>query len=193
MTKRIALAVVVLASAVGTGYGLYPAEVTQYAERAADGARWAWTKVEANPLPVALAAGTFLLTVVYHKVRGKSLRESLAAAATRGAAQPVPPFTDDDSPVVRRAKARAMRTQLLADQIGLQNRLRKLPDELLKAEKETCYTEQALAEAERKFEARIEAHDEAVARLEALRKEKAEGDAELAGIDAELKRIAELV
>lgn len=193
--KRIVLAAGILAAAVGAGYLVYPAEVVQYADEAADGGRWLWAKVEANPVPVVLAIGTFLLTVTYHKAKGKSLRESVAAAATRGAATvPAPNAADGgDNPVVRRAKARAVRTQLMADQIGLQNRLRKLPDELLKAEKETCYTEQALAEAELKVMEKQEVHDAAVEKLEALRKEKAEGDAELAGIEAELKKLADLV
>jgi len=98
-----------------------------------------------------------------------------------------------ENAVVRRAKARATRSQLLADQIGLQNRHRKLPEEVVKAEKDACYTEQAVADAERALAERKKAHKEAVAKLEALRKEKAAGDAELAEIEAELKKLAELV
>lgn len=189
--KRIALAAVVLAAAVGAGYAAaFPAEFEQYKAAAGDAGRRAWAGAEANPVPVYLALGTFLLTVGYHAARGKSLRESVAAATHVAGA---PAKEDDETPVVRRAKARATRTQLVADQIALTVRLRKLPDELTKAEKESCYTEQAVADAERVLANKQEAHDAAVARLEALREEKAAGDAELAAIDAELKKLAELV
>jgi hypothetical protein len=192
--KRIVLLAVVLAAAAGVGYAAYPDDLLRFAEaargvglRAADG-------VAANPAPVALALGGFLLTVVYHKARGKSLRESVEVAATRVTVVPVRVEpVGDETPVVRRAKARTTRTQLIADQILLQNRFRKLPDEVAKAEKEACYTEQAVSDAERAVQDRWAAHDAAAAKLETLRKEQAAGEAELAAIDAELKKLAELV
>jgi hypothetical protein len=190
--KRIALVVVCLAAAVGTGYATHPDEFRQYAGVAEKTVLRGWEAVEANPAPVLLALGTFLLTVAYHKARGKSLRESVEVAATRVAVVAVP-AAEGENPVVRRAKARATRAQLVADQIGLENRYRKLPDAVVKAEKEACYTEQALADAWRAVEAKQQAHDEALAKLEALRKEQAEGEAELAQIEAELKKMAELV
>ena len=114
-------------------------------------------------------------------------------AATRVAVVPVAIADDEEHPVVRRARARATRAQLLADQIGLQNRQRKLPEEVLKAEKDACYTEQAVVDAERKLAEKQKHHDEAVARLEALRKEKARSEGELAEIDSELRKLAEVV
>ena len=194
MMKRIALAAVGLGAAAGLGYYAYPDETVQYAERALEAGRWAWEGVRANPLPVGLAAGTFLLTVLYHTAKGKSLRESLEVAATRVTVVNVPqPDAGDENPVVTRAKARATRAQLLVDQIGLQNRQKKLPDELLKAEKEACYTEQALADAERKLADKRKAHDEAVTRLEALQKERDAAEAELFEIEVELEKLAEVV
>src|SRR5262249_19586181 len=95
----------------------------------------------------------------------------------------------DENAVVKRAKARAMRAQLLSDLNGLHNRQRKLPEDLLKAEKDACYTEQALADAERKLTEKQVHHDETVAKLEALRKEKARNDAEVAEIEAELRKL----
>jgi hypothetical protein len=192
--KRIALVTVFLAAAVGVGYVNYPQEVARYSAAAADAAPRVWDGIAANPVPVVLALGTFLLTVVYHTAKGKSLRESVEVAATRVTVVPVPKETwEDENPVVRRAKARATRTQLLADRIGLENRHRKLPEAVVKAEKDACYTEQAVADAERALADRRKAHKEAVARLEALRKEQAAGEAELAAIDAELNKLAELV
>jgi hypothetical protein len=195
MIKHIALGTVVLGAAVGVWYNSYPAEARQVAGEGLNAARWAWDGIQANPLPVSLAAGTFLLTVIYHKAKGKSLRESLEVAATRVTVVNVPQHDagDSENAVVKRAKARATRSQLLVDQIGLQNRQKKLPEELLKAEKEACYTEQALADAERKLTDKRKAHDEAVTKLEVLQKESAASDAELAEIDVELKKLAELV
>lgn len=192
--KRIMFVVVCLA-AVGLGYVSAPDEVRGYAAEAGRAAEWAWQGVRANPLPVALAVGTFLLTIIYHKAKGKSLRESVEAAATRVTVVTVPAAgaAEAENPVVRRAKARATRSQLVADQIGLQNQYRKLPEEIQKAERDACYTEQAVADAERKLADRRKAHEEAAARLDALRKEQATAAAELAAIDAELGKLAEVV
>ena len=194
--KRLALfTVFLLAAAAGTGYATYPDEFMRYAGMAEQAGLRVWGSIEAYPVPVLLALGTFLLTVIYHKAKGKTLRESVEVAATRVTFVSVPTKAteEDENPVVKRAQARATRTQLVTDQIGLQNRLRKLPEELLKAEKETCYTEQAVAEAEEKLVTKRQAHEAATERLEALRKELAAGDAELAAIDAELKKLSELV
>ena len=193
MMKRIVIVTVCLAAAVGVGAREYLGDFEQYTtgvqkflQRASDG-------IEANPIPVALAIGTFLLTVVYHKAKGKSLRESVEVAATRVTVVNMPSKGEADNAVVQRAKARAMRTQLIADQIGLENRNRKLPEAVVKAEQDSCYTEKALADAKRQMAEKQKTHDEATAKLEALRKEKALGEAELAEIDVELKKLAEVV
>jgi len=192
--KRILFAFAVLLAAAALLGRSYPDETWAYAGEVVKAARWAWDGVQANPLPVSLAAGTFLLTVVYHKAKGKSLRESLEVAATRVTVVSVPQAeAGDDNPVVKRAKARATRAQLLADQIGLQNRHKKLPEEVLKAEKDACYTEQALIDAERKLADRQKAHEDAVVKLETLRKERDASAAELAEIDVELQKLADLV
>jgi hypothetical protein len=193
--KRIALLTVGLAAAVGVVYATYTEEFTQYMSLAGAALQRMWANIEANPLPVFIAAGTFMLTVVYHKARGKPLRECVEVAATRVRVVPAgqKETAGDDNPVVRRAKARATRTQLMADQIGLQTRYRKLPDEVLKAEKDACYTEQALAEAERVVADKQKAHDAALAKLETLQKEKAAADAELREIEGELKKLADVV
>src|SRR5262245_54301013 len=193
MIRFLFLTLVVLA-AYTAAVVVYPTETGQCASAVLDGGQWVWENVRANPVPVGLAFGTFVLTVAYHKAKGKSLRESVEVAATRVAVIPVAVAdADEEHPVVKRARARATRAQLLADQIGLQNRQRKLPDEVLKAEKDACYTEQAVADAERKLADKQKFHEEAVARLELLRKEKSRSEAELAEIDAELRKLAEIV
>lgn len=192
--KRIALLVVCLAGLAALGYYTNPVDFMRDVAVLAKAARQAWENVEANPVPVVFALGTFVLTVIYHTAKGKSLRESVEVAATRVTVIPVPGgVAEPETPVVKRAKARATRAQLIADQIGLQNRYRKLPDAVLKAEKEACYTEQAVADTERALADKRKAHDEAVAKLEALANEQAEGEAELTEIEAELKKLAEVV
>jgi hypothetical protein len=196
MTKKLFALATVTVVAAGTVAATHPDDAVQLTNRLGAAALRAWEAIEANPLPMILALGTFLLTIIYHKLRGKSLRESVEVAATRVTVVPVPTApgpAEQETAVVARARARATRTQLLADQIGLENRYRKLPEEVRKAEKEACYTEQALADAHQSLESKQKAHEEAVAKLEALRKELAEGEAEMGAIAAELKKLAELV
>lgn len=193
--KRIFVLFLVAAAAVGALYSYHPDETSYVASVVAGAAQKAWSGVESNPAPVIFAFGTFLLTVMYYKAKGKSLRESVEAAATRVTVVTAPSLPPEESEhaVLKRAKARSMRSQLLADRIGLENRQRKWPDEVNKAEKETCYTEQAVADAQRTLSERQKSHDQAVAKLKALRKEKAQGEAELAEIDAELGKLSQLV
>ena len=188
--KRIAQLILFLALA-GAGY-LYLSNPEEFALAVADGTKFVlrlWDSIEAHPLPMGVAAGTFLLTVLYHKAMGKSLRESVEVAATRVAVVHVPvkeAATEPENRVVARAKARATRTQLIADRIGLENRQRKLPEEIVKAEKEACYTEQAVVQAKKALGEKHKAHNQAVAKLKALRQEEAASAAELAAIRAEL-------
>lgn len=193
MVKFITLVVIVLGAFAVGFFRIYPDEFAKFAANAVVAGRWAWDGIRTNPVPVSFAAGTFLLTVVYHKAKGKSLRESLEVAATRVTVVNVPKDAEGENPVVARAKARATRAQLLVDQIGLQNRQKKLPEELRAAEKDACYTEQALADAERRLADRRRAHEDAAAKLEALQKERDAGTAELAEIDVELQKLGELV
>ena len=195
MMKRLALLTLFLAP-VGAGviYFKNPVEFTRQADLLNQNAPKIWNAVEAHPVPLALAAGTFLLTVLYHKAKGKSFRESVEVAATRVAVVQVPAAEQPpENRVLARAKARATRTQLLTDQIGLENRQRKLPEEIVKAEKEVCYTENAVADARRALGEKHKTHNKAVAKLKELREEAAASEAELAAIRAELQKLAQLV
>lgn len=197
MIKFLALTALLAAASAAAVYNTHPAEVRQAADVASAAAVRAWTGVEGNPVPVLVALGTFLLTIVYHKLKGKSLRESVEVAATRVTVVAVPapaaPPAESEAAVVKRAQLRATRTQLLADQIGLENRIRKLPGEVQKAEKDACYTEQAVTDTEKALEVKRAAHAEAAKKLEALRVELAAGEAELAAIANELKKLADVV
>ena len=194
MKKLIGLAVGVGAAA-GVGYAVPADELVPLLQRAAAAAERAWAGVEANPAPVLAAVGTFLATIVYHKLRGKSFRESVEVAATRVQVVAVPSSAAAAAPehaVLRRAQARATRAQLIADQIGLEHRIRGLPGAVKEAEKGVCYAEQAVADGEKSLAAKREALADASAKLEALRAELSEGRAELGAIAAELKRLAEV-
>ena len=196
--KKLLFAAALAAGAAGAGAASYPEDARHLADAAECAAQKLWAGVEANPVPVVLALGTFLFTLVYHKLKGKSLRESVEVAATRVTVVPVPgapPAASGagESPVVARAKARATRAQLIADQIALENRNRKLPAEVKQAEKDACYTEQALADARKALEARERAHAEAAAKLAALESEWEASESELAAIAAELAKLASAV
>ena len=194
--KRIALLLFFFAPvAAGVAYFADPDTFSRYAAIASAILARAWEGIEAHPVPMFVALGTFLVTVIYHKAMGKSLRESVEVAATRVAVVQVPvkELAEVESPVVMRAKARATRTQLIADQIGLKNRQRKLPVEIETAERETCYTEQAVADARKALGEKHKAHNLALAKLKALREEQAASEAELAAIASELEKLAERV
>lgn len=151
----------------------------------------AWESVSANPAPYLSAALLFLATVAYHKVRGKSLREAVETAATKVTVVAAPVHGEPE--VVVRARNRATRTQLLADQIGLQNRLRKLPSEIAEAEKGAAWAEKAAREAREAADSKQVAKQQAEKHLCELRLEKRESEAEFATIQAELDRLRDLV
>lgn len=137
--------------------------------------------VTSNPVPVAFAVATFLVTLRYRNGRSKVNRKPVEVAGA------------GDTAVLRRAQARATRTQLVADQILLENRKRALPDAIRQAERDASYTENAFAEAERALVTKEQAHDDAVARLTQLRREQAGAQAEVAAIQAELRKLADVV
>jgi glutamine synthetase len=195
--KKIVLLTVALAlvAAGRAGYRTYESDVQPYVEKATQLAERVRGGVEANPVPIVIALGTFLLTVVYHKAKGKSFRESVEVAATRVTVVPAPAAAafQPENVVLKRAHARATRTQLLADQIGLKNRLAKLPPQVVQAEKDACFAEKAVADAKAILGEKHKVRNQTAARLEALQKEVATGQAELAEIDAELKKLAEVI
>ena len=195
MKKRIVLAAAVLGGAAAVWTATDPVGVDRAAATVQPMAGQAWAGLAANPAPVFLAAATFLLTVAYQAFRGKSLRESVEVAATRVTVVPVPvpQPAAAESPVLARAKARATRTQLVADQIVLENRARQMPEAVKKAEQDACYADQGVTDAARVLANRKAVHEEAVAKLAALRREKTAADAELTAIRAELRKLSEQV
>lgn len=139
-----------------------------------------WAGIESNPGPWVLAVVTFLFTVIYHRVvHGKTLRQAIDAATVRTphVVHVVPPA---NSPAVAKAKARALRVQLVADQIKAENRLRELTrtgtgrdeGEIKRAEGNASHTQQALADARRLVAEKEQAHAEAAGKLASLNAER---------------------
>jgi hypothetical protein len=190
MKKLLVIAIVLLIGA-GVYTGRNPAEADRYAASIARNAELGWSKIEANPIPIILALGTFVLTFVYHKAKGKSFRESVEVAATRVTVVNPPAIAPSpENPVLKRARDRAARTQLLADQIEIRNRIAKLPDQVTKAEKEVCFAEKAVFDAKVVLGEKHKVRNLAVSKLTSLRNELTAGSNELTAIDAELAKLA---
>src|SRR3954453_11153707 len=90
MKKLIALATIGIAAGVGTAYTTHADDFNRVLAVVQVGAERAWANIESNPVPVLVALGTFVVTIVYHKLKGKTLRESVEVAATRVTLVPVP-------------------------------------------------------------------------------------------------------
>ena len=186
----------VFAIALLVGAGVYtsrnPAEAERTAAMIAQKAELSWSKIEANPIPIVVALGTFLLTFVYHKAKGKSFRESVEVAATRVTVvnSPPPNAPPAENPVLKRARDRSARTQLLADQIEIRNRIAKLPEQVMKAEKDVCFAEKAVFDAKVVLGEKHKIRNLAVNKLTNLRNELNAGSNELTAIDAELEKLA---
>ncbi len=191
MKKLLALALALLVGA-GAYAGRNPADADKAYATIARNLELTWNKIEANPIPIVLALGTFLLTFVYHKAKGKTFRESVEVAATRvtvvNPTANLPPAPEN--PVLTRARNRAARTQLLADQIEIRGRVAKLPEQVTKAEKDVCFAEKAVLDAKAILGEKHKVRNQTAGRLDALRTELAAGVNELTAIDAELAKLA---
>ena len=182
MKRILTAAAAGLAVAAAVGAKARPAETDRLLGATAAAAARSWAGVEGNPVPAAVAAGTLVLTLAARKRRGKPAGLVLT-----------PPAAEAEPAVVRRAKARATRAQLIADHIGLENRKKKMGAEVNQAEKDACYTEQAVADAERVLADKRKAHQAAAARLAGLAAEGRQLRDELAAIGAELKKLADQI
>ena len=191
MKKIVLLTLALIAAA--TAYAKFTEKVEPYREAALTTVERAQHSVEANPVPLVLALGTFLLTFVYHKAKGKTFRESVEVAATRVTIVPAPmatlPLAVPENVVLKRAQARATRSQLMADQVEIRTRVAKLPEAVVKAEKDACYAEKAVADLKRILGEKHKTRNGAVAKLEGLQKELAAGERELAEIEGRVGEV----
>jgi hypothetical protein len=204
--KKLVLLVLALLGGGAVAYQKTNREVQPYLEKVQHlGGRF-WASVEANPVPIVIALGTFVLTFVYHWAKGKSFRESVEVAATRvtvvstpvpapapGLAQFVAATSEPENPVLKRAQARATRTQLLADQVALKARIRKLPEAVTQAEKDFCFAEKVALDAKNVLGEKHKARNLAQQKLAELRAELATGQSEIDAIELELQKLAVVV
>lgn len=129
----------------------------------------------------------FAASVLWLKRGGRTTRQAITTAAFPVSA--ISPLPDPESPALVRARNKTLRMQLLADEISLNNRLKKYPEAIVKAEKDVSYTESAQKTAKEQYDKARRFHDEATASLTNLRdQEKAETE-ELVEIRKELARL----
>lgn len=175
---RIIAAGLVAVTALGVAASrLAPGDFEQLRLDAGQIAQKMSASVVGNPVPTALGVLTFLATLALRKARAK----------------PTQAVAKSEPLVVRRALARATWTQLLSDQIALENRSKALPGAIKQAERDACYAENALTDAERALEAKEKTNFDAAARLGTLRREKETVETEVAAIKAELQKLAGVI
>lgn len=128
--------------------------------------------------------GLFLTTVAILRRRGKTTKE-----AFRTAAFPATVAVPEEPPAVRRARAKTLRTQLIADQIGIEGQLRKLPEQIGHAEKGASYTRKHLVEMLAAYQKAQKESDEAEKHLAHLREVKENLEHDLAQVKTEIENI----
>lgn len=141
-------------------------------------------KIEENPIPILVALGTLLLTIVYHKAKGKTLRQAMEVAVTK--VNTIEVERQSRPGATARAQARATYQQLERDQKELEDRLKILPAAIELAKKKlataTAESKAADATAESKEAARVNAERT----LANLVSEQEKGQDDLVEIDNEL-------
>lgn len=132
-------------------------DLTEGLKTATDLVAAGWAKIVADPAPYLSALGTFCALFVYHKIKGRSTRESLEAAASRSTtvmvmpAQPAGPVIDPNSPYAVAMNSLAV-TQLQKHLGDLLNRKEVLPKEIKEIETECAHAQKALEKAKELYE-----------------------------------------
>lgn len=117
--------------------------VTEYANKL-------WASIESNPGPSILAVVLFVMTVVYHKMKGRSTIAALKAGLLKEA--PVDPPTPEN-PIIAKMHRQAIENQMLDTYEKLEKRQKALPTEIENAR-----------EALKRAESNHKKNDEAAAR-----------------------------
>lgn len=141
--------------------------------------------VKHNFMPYC-TVGLFLTTVAILRKRGKNYREAIRTAAFPATATPA---VAEVSPAVKKAQARTLRAQLISDQISLENKLRKLPEQIVSAEKGVSYTRKHLIEATTVYKKAQADHYTAENHLANLQTIKASLETDLAQITTEIENV----
>ncbi len=148
-----------------------------YAERG-------WDKIEENPIPILVALLTMLLTVVYHKAKGKTLKQAMEVAVTK--VNTVEVGHQTRSGAATRAQHRATYQQLERDQKELEERLKILPAAIEIAKKKLASAVAESKAADAAADAKESARINAERILANLTSEQEKGQVELTEIDDEL-------
>lgn len=128
--------------------------------------------------------GAFLCSVVMLRSRGKSTKEAFKTAAFPATS------VQEESHVVRKAKNKGLRTQLIAEQIGLENQLRKMPGQIEAAQKNVSWTSKHLQEAEIAYKKAKEDYDAAYDHNQGLIRNRHAIETDLAEINQEIDRVS---
>lgn len=184
--RKLALLAPILAIGAGTGFKeAYPETAQEWIQVLIPMGMNLWDKVETNPTPYVTSIGFFVLAVVIQVRRGKTIKEAVQAVVAKG------PVTESD--VVVRSRNRALKNQLLTDQIGLQNRIRKLPEEIKRAEVDFAHTQKDLRSAEENLKIKVANHKLSSDKLKALEDEAIRSHEEHAHIQTELNGLKDMV
>jgi hypothetical protein len=156
--------------------------VTDMTEQVADVMVKFWHSIESNPGPSILAAILFVLTIVYHKIKGRSTVAAVKAAVLREPPieQPLP------NPTLERIQRDVIENQMLETYDKLEKRQKDLPSEI---ENAAARVRQADSQRVRTAETADRAANEfekAKAYHQRLLKEREDGSNLMAEIEREL-------
>lgn len=142
-----------------------------------------WTKIEENPIPIIVALLTLLLTIVYHKAKGKSFRQALETSITKVQTIELPLQQVQTPTAQSRAINKATLKQLKEDQKETETEIYKLVPEIDKAKIEVSRTENEYMKIKTVMNSKQQSMQLAHNTLQDLLKEQAEAEQKLTEID----------
>lgn len=155
-------------------------------DKAENYAEKGWGKLEENPIPVLVALVTMILTVVYHRTKGKTFRQALEVAVTKVNTVEVGERISGPSSAASRAQAALMYQQLERAQASFEGRLKHLPGTIDAGRKATNRAATEAQVAQKTADEKKLAFKQALDALAKLEAEQEAGQRELVEIDAEL-------
>lgn len=154
------------------------ASVGEYASRF-------WASIESNPGPSILAIVLFTVTVLYHKMKGRSTLAALKAGILKEA--PVDPPLPSN-PIYAKMLQQAAETQMLETYEKLEARQKTLPNEIQNAAAALKQSEAAYKRAQEAASRAENGYNKDKAYLERLQKEFDDGLKTLVELEAELNK-----
>lgn len=144
-----------------------------------------WASIESNPGPSILAIALFAMTVVYHKMKGRSTMAALKAGLLKEA--PVDP-KEPENPILTKMLRQAAENQMLETYEKLEARQKALPNELQNASEGVKRAAANRQKAEEAANRAQNEHIKALAYRDRLQKEFDEGLETLVQLEAELNK-----